>query len=413
MVWKFDRRLFMFNSKCFSICSRNIVSFVRNSTFIASIMVLFTNTLMAVTVSAASSQQPSREKYQSRELIAQNAASTTKINYVALREEILAEINRVRTSPQAYADWLEDKKQYFEGTLLKLPGEKPIRTNKGKAALEEAIAWLNDLEPLPKLSSSAELVEIAREQIKNINSAQNSINLQEHTISYGKYTPEGIVMQLIVDDGNPNRLNRQRILNTNIQLTGIACEAHEQYNNICAIAYEGDSLGNIAENPNMQEESIPSSPESVNPAETELVVNTKEARLSEKTAINEEENPPLPPSPTSERRNNSSLLIQKIQKGKLEEGDTVIPNDGSFYDSYPLQGKEGDSFFISVESQDFDTFLAVMDAEGNIIEQNDDIDENNSNSRLKVTLPRNGVYNVIVNAYDEGGQGDYLLTVRR
>ncbi len=401
----------MFNSQCFSIRSRNMVSFVRNSTFIAAIIVLLTNTLMAVTVSAVSSQQPTKEQSQSRNSIAQNVASTTKINYIALKEEILAEINRVRTSPQAYADWLEDRKQYFEGTLLKLPGEKPIRTNKGKAALEEAIAWLNNLEPLSKLSSSAELVEIAQEQIRNINSSQGSLNLQEKTISYGKYTAEGIVMQLIVDDGHPNRFNRQRILNPHLQATGIACVTHEQYDNICAIAYEGESLATTAENSGVPE-STRSSSESANPEPTELVVLTREERLTATTEIDEPENPSLPPLPTAERQNNPSLLIEKIQQGKLEEGDTVIPNDGSFYDSYPLEGREGESFIISVESKDFDTFLAVMDAEGNILEQNDDISENDSNSRLKVTFPSNGVYKVIVNAYDEGGQGSYVLTVR-
>ena len=401
----------MFNSQCFSIRSRNMVSFVRNSTFIAAIIVLLTNTLMAVTVSAVSSQQPTKEQSQSRNSIAQNVASTTKINYIALKEEILAEINRVRTSPQAYADWLEDRKQYFEGTLLKLPGEKPIRTNKGKAALEEAIAWLNNLEPLSKLSSSAELVEIAQEQIRNINSSQGSLNLQEKTISYGKYTAEGIVMQLIVDDGHPNRFNRQKILNPYLQATGIACVTHEQYDNICAIAYEGESLATTAENSGVPE-STRSSSESANPEPTELVVLTREERLTTTTEIDEPENPSLPPLPTADRRNNPSLLIEKIQQGKLEEGDTVIPNDGSFYDSYPLEGREGESFIISVESKDFDTFLAVMDAEGNILEQNDDISENDSNSRLKVTFPSNGVYKVIVNAYDEGGQGSYVLTVR-
>ena len=30
-----------------------------------------------------------------------------------------------------------------------------------------------------------------------------------------------------------------------------------------------------------------------------------------------------------------------------------------------------------------------------------------------MTIPENGVYNVIVNAYDEGGTGQYVLTVSR
>ena len=401
----------MSKCKCFSISLQNLVS-IYVSLLAVSIITLLTNNVIAGAFEATSIQKQSIEKYQSRELTAQNSESTTNIDYLALKEEILAEINRVRTNPQAYADWLEDRKQYFEGTLLKLPGEEPIITNKGKEALEEAIGWLNNLEPLPKVSSSEQLVNIAQEQIKLITSQQGNTNLQEQTISYGKYTPEGIVMQLIVDDGYPNRIHRQKILNPNIQSAGITCENHAQYNNICAIAYEGDSLVTTAENSDTPE-STSSSPEEENQETPDLVVITKEENLAEKNTPNESENNSLAPLANVRQRNNPSLLIEKIQQGKLEEGDTVIPNDGSFYDSYPIEGIAGDYFVISVESKDFDTFLAIMDAEGNILEQNDDISENNSNSRLKITLPNNGVYNVIVNAYDQGGKGNYLLTVRR
>lgn len=393
----------MGKSQYFSIRSQNIVN-IYNSTLIASILALLTSTPITGKVSATSIKQPSIGKYQSKRLTAQNLVETTKIDYVTLREAILAEINRVRANPQAYADWLEEQKQYFEGTLLKLPGEKPLRTNRGKAALEEAIAWLNNLQPLPELSSSAELVQIAQAQIQNLGSPQGNTNFQDQTISYGRYTAKGIVLQLIVDDGNPDRFNRYSILNPDIESVGVRCETHEQYQNICAIAYEGDFLAATAENLD--------APESINSDPNELVIIAQEERLTEKNTPNQVDNPFLPPLPLANPRNNPSLLIKKIHQGKLEEGDTVIPNDGSFYDSYPLEGKTGDSFTISVDSKDFDTFLAVMDAEGNIIKQNDDISESNSNSRLKVTLPGNGVYNVIVNAYDEGGQGKYFLTVR-
>ena len=110
---------------------------------------------------------------------------------------------------------------------------------------------------------------------------------------------------------------------------------------------------------------------------------------------------------------NNSLLIDKIERGFLEEGDKVIPNDGSFYDSYPLSVKAGESFVISLESADFDTFLAIMDEDGNIIEQNDDVSENDSNSQLQITIPNDGTYNLIVNAYDQGGKGAYILTISR
>ena len=109
----------------------------------------------------------------------------------------------------------------------------------------------------------------------------------------------------------------------------------------------------------------------------------------------------------------SSRLLENVERGTLEEGDRIIEEDGSFYDSYPLEAKSGESFTIALESDEFDAFVALIDAKGNIIEQNDDINEENSNSRIRVTIPENGLYNVIVNAYDEGGTGDYILTVSR
>ena len=162
----------------------------------------------------------------------------------------------------------------------------------------------------------------------------------------------------------------------------------------------------------------------VNTPETEskpeASINTSKPEAEVTVTPEVESNSQITPTPESEISvtpepvtNSDSQLLETIEKGTLEEGDDVIPNDGSFYDSYPLDGSAGDSFTIILESQDFDTFLAIMDREGNIIEQNDDINEEDSNSRLKITLPDNGSYSVIVNAYDQGGKGSYVLTVRR
>ncbi|NJL84095.1 MAG: hypothetical protein HC890_16375 [Chloroflexaceae bacterium] len=82
------------------------------------------------------------------------------------------------------------------------------------------------------------------------------------------------------------------------------------------------------------------------------------------------------------------------------------------YDIYPLQGKANQQLTIAVESKQFDTVLAVVDEEYNVIEQNDDIDKSTKNSALTVTLPKDGTYYVIVNAYDNSGRGQYSLTIR-
>ena len=84
---------------------------------------------------------------------AENSTQTTEVANSSgtkdLEPKILTEINRVRTTPQDYAQWLESQRQYYDGIWLRLPGEKPVRTNRGKKALEEAIAFLKEQQPLP------------------------------------------------------------------------------------------------------------------------------------------------------------------------------------------------------------------------------------------------------------------------
>lgn len=433
----------------------------------------------------------------------------------SLAAEVLKEINRARTNPQSYAEWLEEQKQYYDGILLKLPGEKPVRSNKGLKALEEAISFLQEQEPLSPLSASKQLTNSATAQIKNL--ANNQL---EGNISYGRVTPQGIVMNLVVDAGFPDRRHRKNLFNPDVELAGVICQPNDYYERVCAIAYEGEEGVEVATETNGEEqeqgvevaaepdveenstvqvdpnsggETLPAPPqvaansESTESDTTEISEEEKQEEIevaeniqeeneeqsgdiviseeeqddeeSEDTEVSDEDDEEEEDdvevsdeddeeeedvevsdeddedsdeddensedvevsddeqqeeeSSTVATPSNNSRLLEKTKRGVLEDGDKIIPDDGSLYDSYPLEGKAGESFIISLESDEFDTFVAVMDAEGKILDQNDDIDKNNSNSRLRITLPNDGVYNVIVNAYDEGGKGRYTLTVRR
>ncbi len=358
-------------------------------------------------------------------LITQNPDSSKSV----LEQDILKEINRARTNPQEYGAWLESLKQYYDGIMLKLPGEREIRTNRGLMVLEEAIMFVKEQSPLDPLSSSEDLEVSAKQRVTEFTSNRQNRNLDN--ISYGKVTPEAIVMHLIVDEGFPDRRHRFTIFNPNYRFTGIACQNDPRYAQVCAIAYEVEQNDIAIEN--SASEDTPESPNASEqvaeePTQEPIVIVQEETATNDKpqtqsrTDITEEDkNSPetesvelptdteLDSSPPSVSTN--SILIEKTERGALEPGDKTIPNDGSFYDSYPLEGKAGDSFVITLESQDFDTFLAVMDKDGNIIQQNDDVSDQNSNSRLKVTLPYDGTFNVIVNAYDEGGKGKYVLTI--
>jgi hypothetical protein len=111
--------------------------------------------------------------------------------------------------------------------------------------------------------------------------------------------------------------------------------------------------------------------------------------------------------------NNAVMKYDFWERGVLEDGDDVISSDNSLYDSFEWQGKKGELLNISLESNDFDTYLAVQAPSGKIIAENDDIDSENSNSLLSVTLPEDGLYRLIVNSYNQQGRGTYTITIKK
>ena len=98
------------------------------------------------------------------------------------------------------------------------------------------------------------------------------------------------------------------------------------------------------------------------------------------------------------------------EQGSLGPGDSIL-NDNSFFDSYPLSGRAGQQITISLQSQDFDPYLFLVDEAGNLLAENDDVSESDYNSQIVFILPQDGTYRIITNSFDPVGQGFYTLTV--
>ena len=269
-----------------------------------------------------------------------------------LEAAILAEINQARTNPAVYANRLA---QGSGEALLTIP--QVLATSEAET-VEETIQFLSKLRPLSALKPSSGLARAAKDRV--IKAPTSQPQLSQSVNLYGSSngaldetiiegeTAQALVTKLIFDDASGDR---SPIFNPDFQHIGISCQPPARQT--CAIIYAEDY--------------------------TE----------GEQTA--------------------TALLFEQ---GVLEQGDAVMPVDGSLYDLYPLEGVAGQTLTVAAESEDFDTVVAIMDANNTIVKQNDDLSNSNSNSALTVTLPSDGVYYVIVNAYDDQGLGEYTLTVR-
>jgi S1-C subfamily serine protease len=100
------------------------------------------------------------------------------------------------------------------------------------------------------------------------------------------------------------------------------------------------------------------------------------------------------------------------EEGALVAGAAVLPSDNSLYREYTFEGRAGQSVTISLESRDFDPYVALFGPDGKLVAENDDENDSTKNSFLSLTLRATGRYRVIVNAYDASGRGRYTLTVR-
>lgn len=106
----------------------------------------------------------------------------------------------------------------------------------------------------------------------------------------------------------------------------------------------------------------------------------------------------------------SRAILQEA--GALVAGGPVLPSDNSLYREYTFEGRSGQSVSISLESTDFDPYVAIFGPNDRLVAENDDASDSNKNAFLSVTLPATGRYRVIVNAYDASGRGRYNLTIR-
>lgn len=169
--------------------------------------------------------------------------------------QVLAGINEVRADPAAYAAKLRQYRGYFEGNVVLLPGsDVGLRTREGVAAVDEAIAVLGRLKPLPPLQAVPDLAESAAELVAHqalsggtdhaaADGSDAKARIKKHkgsgliaeALSYGARDSAGVVRQMIVDDGIPSRPNRKILLESKYRKAGVACGPHPVNRSVCVV----------------------------------------------------------------------------------------------------------------------------------------------------------------------------------
>ncbi len=104
--------------------------------------------------------------------------------------------------------------------------------------------------------------------------------------------------------------------------------------------------------------------------------------------------------------------INEEHSGELAQGDETLDVDNSYYDEYEFSVAEGMTITATMTSDDFDTYLHLIDPSGEQILTNDDADAAGStNSQIVFTATATGKYAIYANSLNEGETGAYNLTI--
>ena len=94
--------------------------------------------------------------------------------------------------------------------------------------------------------------------------------------------------------------------------------------------------------------------------------------------------------------------------GQLREGDTQL-DSGEFFDEHVFEGVEGQTISARLRSDDFDTYLIFIGADG--YQQDNDDFAGELNSSIDLTLGADGTQRLLATSYAPNASGEYTLTL--
>ncbi len=172
------------------------------------------------------------------------------------RPDIVAELNAARTDPAGYARKARALRGLLRGDRIERPGEIAVVTHEGAAAIDEAIAFLERQPPLTAVADSRPLTRAAAGHAADQAATgaaghasadgsspadrmrrQGRWSASGEAIAYGPDRAADVVLQLIVDDGVPDRGHRRILFNPAYTAVGAACAPHRVWGRVCVLDF--------------------------------------------------------------------------------------------------------------------------------------------------------------------------------
>ena len=170
-------------------------------------------------------------------------------------QKVVEEVNKIRLNPKTYSNKIRGYLSCFQGNVLRIPKQPGLMTNEGPAAYQEAADFLLSLPKLQPLTLDNSLNSAAQDMAEELSHYDNfeqmdAINRDSILEKYGHYegqfgestdfgsmSPEMVVVNLLVDDGNKSRGNRKMLFKETYKKIGCGSSPHNTFKSVTVIMF--------------------------------------------------------------------------------------------------------------------------------------------------------------------------------
>ena len=170
-------------------------------------------------------------------------------------QKVIEEVNKIRLNPKTYSNKIRGYLSCFQGNVLRIPKQPGLMTTEGPTAYREAADFLLSIPKLQPLALDNSLNSAAQDMAEELSHYEefeqmDAINRDSILEKYGHYegqfgestdfgsmSPEMVVVNLLVDDGNKSRGNRKMLFKETYRKIGCGSAPHSTYKSVTVIMY--------------------------------------------------------------------------------------------------------------------------------------------------------------------------------
>ncbi|GHT65015.1 hypothetical protein FACS1894110_05920 [Spirochaetia bacterium] len=182
-----------------------------------------------------------------------------------IEKDVILEMNKVRSDPAKYAElYIKPRFPHYNDKRYMVSETLSVLTKEGRAAAEECYNALKAMQGVQLLFPERGLALAAKDHVMDIgqkgqmshtgSDGGNPVTRAEkygagyknlgENITYGTSSGRDIVVDLLIDDGIPDRGHRDVIMLPGFTQTGVSTGAHTRYGIMCVIDYASGYVSN-------------------------------------------------------------------------------------------------------------------------------------------------------------------------